>query len=181
MIDKEVERLRRLRATALRVRTVARALSPSRALNPGDPLLNRGRCAAWRVARIVSGRLRAHPYASFQRDAGISVVLANSLSAANAALGVKTRKQGLLRFETHLKSLARELSDVRALTCAPDLNDNFARSQIEIRALLAALAYETGGFHVPEASTIPPIANARGAAAVDSDWPYLHVAKGGAV
>ena len=175
MIDKEVERLRRLRATALRVRTVARALSP------GDALLNRGRCAAWRVARIVSGRLRAHPYASFQRDAGISVVLANSLAAANAALGVKTRQQGLLRFETHLRSLARELSDVRALTCAPDLNDNFARSQIEIRALLAALAYETGAFHVPEASTIPPIANARGAAAVDSDWPYLHVAKGGAV
>ena len=175
MIDKEVERLRRLRATALRVRTVARALGP------GDALLNRGRCAAWRVARIVSGRLRAHPYASFQRDAGISVVLANSLSAANTALGVKTRRQGLLRFETHLKSLARELSDVRALTCAPDLNDNFARSQVEIRALLAALTYETGGFPAVEASTIPRIPDARGAAAVDSDWPYLQVAKGGAV
>jgi hypothetical protein len=169
MIDREVERLRRLRATALRARSVARALSPG----DGDALLNRGRCAAWRVARIVSGRLRTHPYASFQRDAGISVVLANSLSAANAALGVKTRKQGLLRFETHLRALARELSDVRALTCAPDLNDNFARSQVEIRALLAALGVETGGVHVSEASTIPAIPNARGAAAVDSDWPYL--------
>ena len=173
MIDKEVERLRRLRATALRVRSVARTLAPSEALLNSDTLLNRGRCAAWRVARIVSGRLRAHPYASFQRDAGISVVLANSLSAANAALGVKTRQQGLLRFETHLRSLARELSDVRALTCAPDLNDNFARSQVEIRALLAALGVETGGVHVSEASTIPPIPNARGAAVVDSDWPYL--------
>jgi hypothetical protein len=175
MIDKEVERLRRLRATALRARTVARALGPS------DALLHRGTCAAWRVARIVSGRLRAHPYASFQRDAGISVVLANSLSAANAALGVKTRQQALLRFEAHLRSLARELSDVRALTCAPDLNDSFGRSQVEIRALLAALAYETGRVHVSEASTIPPIPDARGAAAVGSDWPYLQVAKGGAV
>lgn len=176
MIDKEVERLRRLRATALRVRSVARALGPSDALPNGDALLNRGRCAAWRVARIVSGRLRAHPYASFQRDAGISVVLANSLSAANAALGVKTRQQGLLRFEAQLRLLARELSDIRALTCASDLNDNFARSQVEIRALLAALAYETSGVHVSGASTMPPmppIADARGAAAVDSDWPYL--------
>jgi hypothetical protein len=167
MIDREVERLRRLRAMALRVRTVARALGPE------DALLNRGRCAAWRVARIVSGRLRAHPYSSFQRDAGISVVLANSLSAANAALGVKTRRQGLLRFEAHLRSLARELSDVRALTSASDLNDNFGRSQVEIRALLAALAYETSGIRVSEASTMTPIADARGPAAVDSDWPYL--------
>jgi len=167
MIDKEVERLRRLRATALRVRTVARALGPH------DALLNRGRCAAWRVARTVSGRLRAHPYASFQKDAGIGVVVSNSLAAANAALGVKTRRQGLLRFEAHLRSLARELSDVGALTRASDLNDNFSRSQIEIRALLAALAYETGRIHLPEASAIPPISNTRGAAAVDSEWPYL--------
>jgi hypothetical protein len=173
MSDKEVERLRRLRAAALRVRAVARALGRS------DTLLNRGRCAAWRVARTVSGRLRAHPYGSFQKDAGIGVVVANSLAAANAALGVKTRHQGLLRFEAHLRSLARELSDVRALTSASDLNDSFSRSQIEIRALLAALGVETRGgredrgVHVPEASTMAPVTNAAGAIAVDSDWPYL--------
>src|SRR6202795_370577 len=167
MIDKEVERLRRLRAVALRVRAVARAL------RPGDALLNRGRCAAWRVARTVSGRLRAHPYGSFQKDAGIGAVVANSLAAANAALGVKTRYQGLLRFEAHLRSLARELSDVRALTSAPDLNDSFGRSQIEIRALLAALGFETGRVRLPEASTIPPVPDVRDAATVDSDWPYL--------
>jgi hypothetical protein len=179
MLDKEIERLRRLRAAALRVRAVARAL------RPGDTLLNRGRCAAWRVARTVSGRLRAHPYGSFQKDAGIGVVVANSLAAANAALGVKTRHQGLLRFEAHLRSLARELSDVRALTSASDLNDSFGRSQIEIRALLAALTYETRGIdeargmdetrgdHLSEASAMAPVANAGGALTVDSDWPYL--------
>jgi hypothetical protein len=173
MFDKEIARLRQLRAAALRVRAVARALGR------GDMLLNRGRCAAWRVARTVSGRLRAHPYGSFQKDAGIGVVVANSLAAANAALGVKTRHQGLLRFEAHLRSLARELSDVRALTSASDLNDSFGRSQIEIRALLAALAFETRGgrenrgIPVPEASTMAPVTNAVSAIAVDSDWPYL--------
>jgi hypothetical protein len=173
MFDKDVERLRRLRAAALRVRAVARAL------RPGDTLLNRGRCAAWRVARTVSGRLRAHPYGSFQKDAGIGVVVANSFAAASAALGVKTRHQGLLRFEAHLRSLAQELSDVRALTSASDLNDSFARSQIEIRALLAALGaeirggHETRGVHAAEASTMAPVTNAASAIAVDSDWPYL--------
>jgi hypothetical protein len=177
MIDREVERLRRLRATALRVRTVARALgrtvSAAPAGSPRDELLNRGRCAAWRVARTVSGRLRAHPYASFQKDPGIGVVVANSLVAANAVLGVKTRQQGLLRFGAHLRSLARELSDVRALTSASDLNDSFGRSEIEIRALLAALAHETSGLRIAEAAVIPPVTSARGAAAADPDWPFL--------
>jgi hypothetical protein len=167
MSDQEVERLRRLRTTALRVRAIAQALGPR------DSLLNRGRCAAWRVARTVSGRLRAHPYDSFQKDPGIGVIVANSLAAANAALGVKTRHQGLLRFKAHLRSLARELSDFRALTCASDLNDSFGRSPSEIRALLAALAYETGGVHVPEASAMAPVTNAGSAITVDSDWPYL--------
>src|ERR1700692_388068 len=168
MLDKEIERLRRLRAAALRVRAVARAL------RPGDALLNRGRCAAWRVARTVSGRLRAHPYASYQKDAGIGVVVANSLAAANAALGVKTRHQGLLRFEACLRSLAHELSDVRALTSAADLNDCFARSQIEIRALLAALGVETRGVHLSEGSAMAPSGtNAGSGITVDSDWPYL--------
>jgi hypothetical protein len=165
MINKEVERLRRLRATALRVRTVARALDPC------DALLNRGKCIAWRVARTASGRLRAHPYSRFQKDPGIGVAVANGLAAASAALGVKSRHHGLLRFEAHLRSLARELSDVRALTCASDLNESFGRSQIEIRALLAALAYEIGGDRIPEASVISPVHGA--AASVDSDWPYL--------
>jgi hypothetical protein len=167
MIDKEVARLRRLRATALRVRSIAQALGSS------DALLNRGSCAAWRVARTASGRLRAHPYRSYQKDAGIGVVVANNLAAANAVLGVKTRHQRLLRFEVHLRALARELSNVRALTCASDLNDSFGRSQNEIRGLLAALGYETGAVHRPEAAAMVPVANTGGAVAVDSDWPYL--------
>jgi hypothetical protein len=97
------------------------------------------------------------------------VLIANSLAAASAALGVKTRHQGLLRFEPHLKSLARELSDVRALTSASDLNDSFGRSQIEIRALLAALSVETRGPY----EAMAPVTDAGNAITVDSDWPYL--------
>jgi hypothetical protein len=85
-----------------------------------------------------------------------------------------------LRFEAILRSLARELSDVRALTSASDLNDSFGRSQIEIRALLAALGvetrgvYETRGVHLSEASAMAsPVTNAGRAITVDSDWPYL--------
>jgi hypothetical protein len=167
MCDQEVGRLRRLRTTALRVRAIAQALGPR------DSLLDRGGCAAWRVARTVSGRLRAHPYDSFQKDPGVGVIVANSLAAANAAFGVKTRRQGLLRFEAHLRALARELSDFRALACASDLSDSLDRSQSEIRALLAALAYESGGVHAPEASAIAPVTNAGSAITVDSDWPYL--------
>jgi len=105
------------------------------------------------------------------------VIVANGLAATNAGLGVRTRHQALVRFEAALKSLARELSDVRVLTWASDLNESFTRSQIEIRALLAALAYETGGMRETqaEAPALNAAANASGAASasVDSDWPYL--------
>jgi hypothetical protein len=102
-------------------------------------------------------------------------VVANSLVAANAVLGVKTRQQGLLRLEAHLRSLAHELSDVRALTSASDLNDSFGRSQIEIRALLAALVHETSGLRIPEAAAVPGTRGAAtaGAATADPDWPFL--------
>jgi hypothetical protein len=178
MIDREVERLRRLRASALRVRAIASALGPGTSFpgDPfsGDPLLNRGRCAAWRIARTVSGRLRAHPYARFQKDAGIGVVVANGLAAANCVLGTKSRRRNLLRFEEELRALGRELADVRALTSASDLNDSFARSQVEIRSLLAALAFETGRAHAADAPPMTPaVADARGAGVVESDWPYL--------
>ncbi len=259
MIDREVERLRGLRATALRIRAVARALGEAtRARQDGtspaddtarddgtspsdgtalvdvtspadgtalidvtspadgtalidvtspaddtalvDGLLDRGRCAAWRLARTVSGHLRGHPYASFQKDAGLAVVLSNSLTAAGAAWGVKTRRQALVRFDAELRALFRQLCDVRALTRIAGLDESLGRSQIELRALLAALAHETGarktGAHetikvasraIPDAPATPAdlmshrAARAAAAsprplvarAALESNWPYL--------
>jgi len=60
MNDAEVVRLRRLRECALRSRAIARAM----AANPhtrNDPLLVGGVGSGWRIARAVSGKLKAHP------------------------------------------------------------------------------------------------------------------------
>ncbi|MDP8986549.1 MAG: hypothetical protein M3N97_16205 [Pseudomonadota bacterium] len=137
MSDAEVERLRRLRVTALRVRalTIALAQRPS----TRDPLLRQGQCAAWRVARIASGRLRAHPYARFQRDAGAVTILWNSLIAAATALCVRTRQHALASTVGQCRRLAREVEGARALTWAADLSDALGRSQKELRALVYKL------------------------------------------
>jgi len=178
MSDSEVARLRRLRSSALRVRAVARALGNTRQ-TLHDPLLNRARCAAWRVARVVSGQLRRHPYARFQRDAGIGVVFKNSFLAAVAALHAGSRRQALLSLESHLRRLARRLDDARALTLVCDLSDSFGRLQIEIRSVLTALeqraAVEPRTALERETPGAPVAARpaTRYAMTADADWPYL--------
>lgn len=184
MIDLEVERLRRLRGSALRVRAVARALGAKK-WTLDDPLLNRGACTAWRVARAVSGRLRAHPYASFQKDASLVQLIGNGIVAKATAAGASSRLRALQDFEMQLKAFARELDDVRALTWAYELSDSFGRSQREIRALVDALECET---HVDMVDTPPVVVRAHEpqrrlapiapdtsgrAAAAGGDWPYL--------
>ena len=138
MIDSEVERLRRLREVALRVRAVGRALAACKA-GRGNGLLRRGRCVAWRVARTVTGRLRAHPYAPFTRDASLGVILRNGVIAKVLALSVANRADALQKLEAQMRALGRELDDARALTWAADLSDTFGRSQAEIRSLLGAI------------------------------------------
>ena len=142
MIDSEVERLRRLRGSALQLREVARALGNNKC-SRGDGLLNQGRCAAWRVARTVSGRLRAHPNVRYQKDAGIGTLLKNGVVATMTSLTASNRRQVMLEFGRQLKSVMRELDDARALTWASELSEIFGRSQREIRALIAAVDGET--------------------------------------
>jgi hypothetical protein len=166
MADAEVARLRRLRASALRVRAVARALERSRSL-PFEPVLPRGACAAWRIARAVSGRLRAHPHANYQQDAGLAVVLKSGVSAAAAALGARSRQAALLRFEAQVRRLARELDDARALTWSADLSEALGRSQVEVRTLIEELSRETRG---SRATPLPPAAPAQHA---EGHSPYL--------
>jgi hypothetical protein len=172
MIDSEVARLRRLRATALRVRAVALALGNTTVEK--SPLLDRARCAAWRVARTVSGRLRAHPYARFQRDAAVGAVLWNSLVAITVALGARSQPRALLRLDVQLRQLAHQLDRARALTWATDLSDAFGRSQNEIRALIGDLEYEThrdrGRIESTTAAAVQP---SDSATALEADWPYL--------
>ena len=114
MSNDEVERLRKLRVTALRVRAIARALENSQRQPMVTTKLQRVSGATWRISRAVSGQLRAHPYATFQKDAGTLTILANSLRASAVArfLGRHTRAAGYLAGE--LSTLSRLLDDARA-------------------------------------------------------------------
>ncbi len=106
-------------------------------------MLTRGACASWRIARVVSGRLKAHPYLRYQKDTSLGVIVLNGVLARWLALKSRNRLQALCEYETNLHRLARQLEDARALTWSSDLSDTFGRSQTEIRSLLAAVAGET--------------------------------------
>ena len=170
MSNDEVERLRKLRGTALRVRAIARALESAQRPPMATTKLQRVAGAAWRIARTVSGQLRAHPYATFQKDAGTFTILANSLRASAAArlLGRHPRAAGYLAGE--LSTLSRLLDDARALTGTLDLSESFGRSQIEIRSLIAEIR---GRQRAPATPALILQPRSGAVAAGDSDWPYL--------
>jgi hypothetical protein len=178
MIDTEVERLRRLRASALRLRAVARSLAGTKG-SATDPLFYRGACAAWRVARMVSGRLRAHPFAKFQRDAGVGTLIGNELAAKFASLGASSRLQAIKAFELQLKRVSRQLDDARALAWAADLSDALGRSQLEIRSLMAAAEYalfdacETYAQPGGSRAAVRAVPRLSSSNAAGPDWPYL--------
>jgi hypothetical protein len=90
MIDPEVARLRRLRDEALRARQIARRLGTAR-WGMKDPLLARGACASWRIARVVTGKLIEHPYLRYQQGAGVGSLIGNRLAAEWIALVSKDR------------------------------------------------------------------------------------------
>src|SRR5271167_255495 len=122
MIDPEVARLRQLRKYALHARAVARALGATRwALN--EPLLARAACSSWRIARTVSGRLKANPYHRFQKDVGIATLVRGTVLAWLSAMTARSRLQALRECESQLRRLSRLLDDARALTWSPDLSD----------------------------------------------------------
>ncbi len=175
MIDTEVARLRRLRGEALRVREVARALDATQSANG---LLARGACASWRIARVVSGRLRAHPYLRYQKDVGVGSILGNRLFASFLATITKDRVKALKRFESQVHALIRHLDDTRALSWSSNFSDTLGRSQYELQSLLEDLAQITKSA-VPAAERLPKRANPTDslvgelARTVEGDWPYL--------
>jgi hypothetical protein len=177
MIDPEVARLRRLRSSALRVRAIARSLGSTRIVLH-DPLFARGACSSWRIARVVSGRLKAHPYLHFQKQASVASLMRNSVLAGFAALCARSRRQALLVYESELRQLVRQLDDARALTWSTELSDTFGRSQTEIKSLMTALAHETKS---PMDSARHPKRGSEAAASrvgdlsppIAGDWPYL--------
>jgi hypothetical protein len=177
MIDPEVARLRRLRSEALLVREVARTLA-STPWAAKESLLDRTACASWRIARIVSGRLRSHPYAAYQKDAGAAARLADRLHASYLALTHKNRLRALRALQQHVNTLGRRLDDAIALAWSSDFSEALSRSQFEIKALGAAIASQTLS-GVPQerpAGRAPARTDGMAGnlgAALEGDWPYL--------
>jgi hypothetical protein len=174
MIDTEVIRLRQLRDTALRARAIALALSARRP--ESGSVLSRSALACWRIARVITGKLRAHPYLSYQRDAGYLRSVYDGALAALIGVFAKYRGDAFGRYSARLQSVARELDDARALTWSPTLSDTLGRSQAEIRALmkeLAAGARQEAGTRIEAGAGLESVVVRGDGRRVATNWPYL--------
>jgi hypothetical protein len=162
MIDAEVMRLRRLRRAALLTRALARSLH-----------FARSGVAAWSIARLINGKLWAHPNLSCQQGPGALQTLTDqALAALTAFVATKQgRPHGV--FAQQLQILAREVNDVRALTWSPDLSDALGRAQWQLlRSLqdLNAGIQREGGAPI----AVRAAAQSEGSAGT-TDWPYLAI------
>jgi len=188
MIDSEVMRLRQLRNTVLRARAIAAALDFNserrnstewrNSTERRNSLFSRSAVGCWRIARVITGKLRENPYLDYQRGPSEARAVYDRLSAA--VLGSVARYRGRRGhiFLAELKRVARELDDARALTWSADLSDSLGRSQAQIRELIqeaAAAARKEAGSH-PEKDThvrVRDVALADDAGSVAGTWPYL--------
>ena len=179
MIDAEVLRLRKLRNVALRARALARILDSDSA--EGQSVFGRSAVICWTIARVASGRLKAHPYLSYQRGPSPVRELADSVIASIVALNARRQNRRSNIYAQQLRTVAREVDDVRALTWSPDLSDALGRMQIQMRRLANELSL--GALGEPGAS-MPPRAKVVACAetscaldeiAADSSWPYLAI------
>jgi len=172
MLDPEVARLRRLRSAALLAREIARMLDSARGAT--EPLLERAACASWRIARLVSGRLRNHPYERYQSDPGVLSLARNRVWAWYLSATSRDRRAALRALEARLDALAKQLDDTVALAWSSDFSDAMRRAQAEIHAILEALAQETRS-GVARGPLVPHAGADLGelAPALEGDWPYL--------
>jgi hypothetical protein len=131
-MNNEVTRLRRLRKTALRLRALAMALDAGE----DNRVYERASVLSWRIARIATGRLRSHPYRSYQRDPGYFESGADRFNTYIRAVVALMRGQGLSIFLQEISAAARELDDSRALTLSSELSDALGRAQSDIRVLI---------------------------------------------
>ena len=153
----EVIRLRRLRKTALKVRALTTYL------NPGS---NRAAVLLWHISRIATGRLRSHPYESYQSDQGVFETTADRCIAYLGAAFAKMRRQGMRHLLGHLIAASRELDDTRALTLSAELSETLGRAQLRMREVI-----EEVRAHVPEA--VGRRLAQRGDAGAQVSSPYL--------
>jgi len=169
MIDAEVMRLRRLRNTVLQARALAAEFDAAHSRR--SSLYSRAAVSCWQIARMITGRLRAHPYLNYQR--GPTELDALYGATRSAVLGMASRYGGrsLGILSEELQRVARELDDARALTRSAELSDTFGRSQIQLRRLIAELDLSRNA-GVPQAEA-RSAAVGETASTVAGNWPYL--------
>src|ERR1700719_2128341 len=119
MIDTEVMRLRQLRNTALKARALAAALDSDPARR--NSVFSQSAVSCWRIARVITGRLRAHPYLSYQRGPSAVRGVYDRLSAGLLSGIARYRGRSAQTFSRELQRVARGLDDARALTWSSDL------------------------------------------------------------
>jgi hypothetical protein len=176
MIDGEVIRLRRLRAAALKVRAIASAMASHQA--ECHSVLSRSAQSCWRIARVASGRLLAHPYLSYQRGPSSMRAAYDHASAVIVARFARHRGRTMQMFAEELRRVAREVDDARALTWSAELSDTLGRSQEHIRRLLGELdarARQESGSHREPVIRVAALAAAipEEARRVGGNWPYM--------
>jgi hypothetical protein len=173
MIDTDVVRLQRLRNTALRARAIARALIADPARNS---VTSQSAASCWRIARVATGTLRAHPYIGYQR--GPSSIRAAYDWVTAILLGTLSRYRGrtMQLLSGELSRVMSELDDARALTLSADLSDTLGRLQAQIRGLIAEI---DSGMRIKSATRLTAARTdlrtgvVRDDAAVAANWPYL--------
>lgn len=169
MIDTDVARMRRLRRIVLAARSMANLASlyaQRRAMPAEAAQARRAALLSWRIARIATGQLRAHPFADYQRDPSVWVYAVNVLRAAGKVGVAALRGRSVhAALGADLERVWRELADARALTWSTGLSDDFGRCQHALQLLMRELDIDLPRPHIAQ----QPL---RAALALH-EWPYL--------
>jgi hypothetical protein len=186
MNDPEVLRLRQLRDTALRARAIAAALRSSAArrssaaqtCSPRAATFSSSAVACWRIARVITGWLRAHPYPRYQQGPSQWRGACHRVSARMLAAIASHRGRSLLTLSGELRRVVAELDDARALTWSAELSDTFGRSQTQIRRLIqeldAGARNDAGSVRAAAVGIDARVEASPGdAGGTAANWPYL--------
>jgi hypothetical protein len=175
MIDTEVVRLQRLRNSALRARAIATALLGAPATH--NSVISQGAASCWRVARVVTGTLRGHPFLGYQRDPSSFRGAYVGITASVLGAVARSRGRSLQLLSGELSRVVRDLDDTRALTWSAELSDTLGRLQVQIRGLVAEI--DAGGRNKSAPRLTPARMEKRPTIARDdaggagANWPYL--------
>lgn len=178
MTDTEVLRLRNLRNLALRARAFAKCLESD---STGRALFARSAVICWTIARIATGRLRAHPYLQYQKGPSSRAQVADLMFAAWSTLVARRRNRCFDAYALQFQTLARAVDDVRALTWSLDLSDALGRTQLRMHRLAneldAAARVECGAAATSrhnvqlQADTSAELDEI----SAENNWPYLAI------